>query len=135
MRKSLKKLTHDTEELYRIRANVMFNPLNEIELKFLDEQVKEGCPLGELLLCYQSLIHENNKERAVDLFEKYIKHANGGSLFDASMDFAFLSDFLRDFDMIDWSIRCLKRSAWRQFLLAKAMWSEMKKHPFKFPEA
>ncbi len=135
MRKSLKQLTRETKELYRIRESVMLRPLSEEEAGFLNEKTKEGCPLAELLLCHQALIHEGDKAKAAGLFERYIKHANGWSLFYASMDFAFLSDFLGDFDMIDWSIRCLKRSAWRQFPIAKAMWKDMKEHPFKFPEA
>lgn len=135
MKKSLKMLKHEVDELYRIRAKVMFHPLEEGELKFLEDQANENCPLGELLLCYQLLVHEGNKEKAVDLFERYIKHANGWALWHASKDFVFLSDYLRDEDLIEWSIRCLKRSAWRQFPIAKAVWKDMKEHPFKFPEA
>lgn len=135
MEKSLKKLAYVTDELYRIRESVMSHPLPEEEVVFLESQAKEGCPLGELLLCHHRLIHEGDKEMAAELFERFIKHANGPMLWGASCDFAYLSDYLRDDDLIEWSLRCLKRSAWRQFPIAKAMWKDMKEHPFRFPQA
>lgn len=48
----------------------------------------------------------------------------------ASGIFAFLGD-----EFYDWSMKCLKRAAWRQHPIAKRMYKTMKENPYKFPEA
>ncbi len=50
-------------------------------------------------------------------------------LWIASGIFAYLGD-----EYYEWSMKCLRRSAWRQFKIAKMMLKNMKENPYKFPE-
>ncbi len=55
--------------------------------------------------------------------------SNGFGLWKTSGIFAYLGD-----QYYEWSMECLRRSAWRQFKLSKMMLKDMKEHPFRFPE-
>ena len=63
-------------------------------------------------------------------WNKFFYRSNGYGLWKASGIFAYLGD-----EYYEWSMKCLKRSAWRQFKIAKMMLKDMKENPYKFPEA
>ena len=65
-----------------------------------------------------------------DFINVIYNHSNWFGLWKASGIFTYLGD-----QYYEWSMECLRRSAWRQFKLSKMMLKAMKEHPFRFPEA
>ena len=116
----------------RIRAKLLETneKLTKEEVAFVKEEADSGKPIAEFIygLCY--LLNESNEEEAGIWWNKFFYHSNGDALWVASGIFAFLGD-----EFYDWSMKCLKRAAWRHHPIAKAMYKEMKINPFKFPEA
>ena len=103
--------------------------LSKGEIMFLRTQAHKGVPLGEFDYGLYFLLVENDEKQAEDWWNKFFYHSNGYGLWKASYIFAFLGD-----EYYEWSMKCLRRSAWKQFNLSKMMLKEMKKHPFSFPE-
>lgn len=135
--KTVKKLSPDMlfsniQESWRLEDKMLKtnDPLTDEEIAFLKQHAESGAPLGEFQLGIYYLLHENDENAAEEWWNKFFYHSNGFGLWKASAIFAYLGD-----QYYEWSMRCLRRSAWRQFKLAKMMLKEMKEHPFKFPEA
>ena len=79
---------------------------------------------------FEELRINYDEKTAEEWWTKFFYHSNGYGLWKASGIFAYLGD-----KYYDLSMRCLRRSAWRQFKLSKMMLADMKKNPYKFPEA
>ena len=76
------------------------------------------------------LLNLQDEKTAEEWWSKFFYHSNGEALWKASGIFGLLGD-----EYFDWSMKCLRRSAWRQFKIAKMMLKDMKEKPYKFPEA
>ena len=129
----LKKLEFDVLETLRIERKMLSKKNEEItpeELSFILKHAESGSPLGEFDYGLYLLLYEHNEKEAEKWWTKSFYHCNGFGLWKQSGIFAYLGD-----EYYEWSMRCLRRSAWHQFPIAKRMLKEMKEHPFKFPEA
>ncbi len=126
------KLSSDLKESWRIEEKLLKtnDSLTEAEILFLKTRAEEGVPLGEFDYGLYYLLVQNDEKTAKEWCSKVFYHSNGFGLWKASGIFAYLGD-----QYYDWSMRCLRRSAWRQFKLSKMMLADMKKNPYKFPEA
>lgn len=129
---SNKKLVSDLKELWRIETKMLKtnNSLTAEEVKFLKTKAEDGVPLGEFDYGLYYLLIKNDEKTAEEWWNKFFYHCNGFGLWMASGIFSCLGDLY-----YDWSIKCLQRSARLQFELSKMMLEEMKKNPYKFPEA
>ncbi len=129
---SLSKLSSDLKESWRLEEKMLktTEPLTGEEIAFLKRHAEGGSPLGEFHLGLYYLLYENNEQEAEQWWTRFFYRSNGYGLFKASAIFAFLGD-----QYYEWSMKCLRRSAWRQFPIAKMMLKEMKEHPFRFPQA
>lgn len=130
--KSSKKLTSELKESWRIEEKLLKtnDSLTDEENVFLKTRAEEGVPLGEFDYGLYYLLVINDEKTAEEWWNRFFYHSNGYGLWRASGIFAYLGD-----QYYDWSMKCLCRSAWRQFKLSKLMLSEIKKNPYKFPEA
>ena len=130
--KSSKKLASELKESWRIEEKLLKtnDSLTDEEIAFLKNRAEEGVPLGEFDYGLYFLLSLNDEKTAEEWWNKFFYHSNGYGLWKASGVFAYLGD-----QYYDWSMRCLRRSAWRQFKLSKMMLADMKKNPYKFPEA
>ena len=130
--KSSKKLASELKESWRIEEKLLKTNdlLTDEEIAFLKTRAEEGVPLGEFDYGLYFLLSLNDEKTAEEWWNKFFYHSNGYGLWKASGVFAYLGD-----QYYDWSMRCLRRSAWRQFKLSKMMLADMKKNPYKFPEA
>ena len=130
--KSNEVLSSELKESWRLEEKLLKtnDPLSEKEIRFLKARAEEGVPLGEFSYGLYYLLHLNDEKTAEEWWNKFFYHSNGEALWKASGIFSFLGD-----EYYDWSMKCLKRAAWRQHPIAKAMYKEMKQNPFKFPEA
>lgn len=130
--KSGKKLASELKESWRIEEKLLKtnDSLTDEEIAFLKTRAEEGIPLGEFDYGLYFLLMMNDEKTAEEWWTKFFYHSNGYGLWKASGVFAYLGD-----QYYDWSMRCLRRSAWRQFKLSKMMLADMKKNPYKFPEA
>lgn len=138
MKRSLKTPFPEVDALYRIREEILglgAGPIDEADAEFLRMRADEGCPMAEHILGLHYLLERGEKEKAVGMFERFLKHANGGALFLACGDFALIYDMTHDLSWYDWSGRCLRRSAWRQFPIAKEMLKVIRANPFVANEA
>ena len=128
--KSIKILSKELEESWRIEQKLLktTNRLTDEEVKFIKSKAEEGCPLDEFLYGLYFLLSENNEKQAEEWWNKSFYHCNGFCLWRMSGIFAYLGD-----EYYEWSMKCLKKSAWRQFPIAKEMVKRFKKQPFKFP--
>ena len=128
----LKKLDYEFTEAFRIESKMLKtnNLLTEEEISFLKARAEEGAPVAEFQYGLYFFLQENDEKTANEWWNKFFYHSNGFGLWRASGIFAYLGD-----EFYDWSMKCLRRSAWRQFKLSKMMLKEMKEHPFRFPEA
>ncbi len=126
------KLSSDLKESWRIEEKLLKtnDSLTDAEILFLKTRAEEGVPLGEFDYGLYYLLVQNDEKTAEEWWSKFFYHSNGFGLWKASGIFAYLGD-----QYYDWSMRCLRRSAWRQFKLSKMMLADMKKNPYKFPEA
>lgn len=126
------KLSSDLKESWRIEEKLLKtnDSLTDAEILFLKTRAEEGVPLGEFDYGLYYLLVQNDEKTAEEWWSKFFYHSNGFGLWKASGIFAYLGD-----QYYDWSMRCLRRSAWRQFKLSKMMLAYMKKNPYKFPEA
>ena len=104
--------------------------LSEDEVSFLKEKAENGSPRYEFLYGLYFLLDRQDEKTASVWWEKCLKHANSEALWKYSGIFASLGD-----EYYEWSMRFLRRSAWRQHPIAKRMLKEMKKNPYQFPEA
>lgn len=125
------KLCSDLKESWRIEEKLLKtnDSLTDAEILFLKTRAEEGVPLIEFDYGLYYLLVQNNEKTAEEWWSKFFYHSNGFGLWKASRIFAYLGD-----QYYDWSMRCLRRSAWRQFKLSKMMLADMKKNPYKFPE-
>lgn len=135
--KTVKNLDPDSmfeelKESWRIETKMLktTKPLTADEIAFLKAKAEEGSPLGQFNYGLYYLLYENDEKTAEEWWNKFFYHCNGIGLWEASGIFAYLGD-----EYYEWSMKCLRRSAWRQFKLSKMMLKEMKAHPFKFLEA
>ena len=130
--KSWKRLEFELKEASRIESKMLktTEPLTEEEKCFLKARADEGSPLGEFQCGLYYFLQENDEKTAEVWWNKFFYHANGFGLWRASGIFAYLGD-----EFYEWSMKCLRRSAWRQFPISKRMLKFMKEHPYKFPEA
>ena len=130
--KELKRLSFDLKESWRIETKMLKTneQLTNNEIDFLKRHAESGSPLGEFDYGLYYLLFENNEKKAEEWWNKFFYHSNGFGLWKASGIFAYLGD-----QYYEWSMKCLRRSAWRQFKLSKMMLKDMKEHPFRFPEA
>ena len=130
--KSSRKLSSELKESWRIEEKLLKtnDRLTEKEISFLKARAEEGVPLGEFDYGLYYLLMENDEKTAEEWWTKFFYHSNGFGLWLASGIFAYLGD-----QYYEWSMRCLRRSAWRQFKLSKMMLADMKKKPYRFPEA
>ena len=129
---NLKRLSSDLEKSFKIEAKMLKtnDKLTEEEIDFLKNRAEEGCPRDQFNYGLYYLLNEGNEKEAEVWWNKFFYHSNGFALWRASGIFAYLGD-----EYYEWSMKCLRRSAWRQFPIAKRMLKEMKEHPFIFPEA
>lgn len=120
------------EEVVRIETKLLQTnePLTNEEIQFLKDYAESGAHLGEFNYGLSYLLKEKDEKTAEEWWNKFFYHYNGIGLWKASGIFAYLGD-----EYYEWSMKCLRRSAWRQFKLSKMMLKEMKALPFKFPEA
>ena len=101
-----------------------------MRLSIIKAEANSGSPLGEFIYGLYYLLNLQDEKTAEEWWTKFFYHSNGEALWKASGIFAFLGD-----EYYDWSMKCLRRSAWRQFKIAKMMLKDMKENPYKFPEA
>ena len=129
---NLEELELSIKKVWKIEEKILktTEPLSDGEANFLKDYASSGSPRGEFIYGLYLLLHQNNESEAEVWWNKFFYHSNGFALWRASGIFAYLGD-----EYYEWSMRCLRRSAWRQFPIAKRMLKEMKEHPFKFPEA
>lgn len=122
----------DLKETIRIELKLLKTnePLTFDEVSFIKTRAEEGVPKNEFVLGLYYLIQEENEFEADKWWTKFFYHANGYGLWKASGIFAYLGD-----QYYEWSMRCLRRSAWRQFPIAKRMLKAMKLSKFKFAQA
>lgn len=130
--KSNKILSKELEESWRIEEKLLktTNRLTDDEIQFLRVRAEGGSPLCQFVYGLFFLLNDNDEGSAEEWWNKFFYHANGYALWKASGIFAYLGD-----EYYEWSMKCLRRSAWMQFKLSKMMLKEMKEHPFRFPEA
>ena len=130
--KDLNHLESDLKESWRIEEKMLMTtkPLSAKEIKFLKARAKEGSPLGQFIYGLYYLLFEKDEKTAEVWWNKFFYRSNGYGLWKASGIFAYLGD-----EYYEWSMKCLKRSAWRQFKIAKMMLKDMKENPYKSPEA
>lgn len=128
----LKRSFSDLKECWRIEAKLLKTneKLTIEESDFIKEQAGTGSPLAEFIYGLYYLLNQNDEKKAEEWWNKFFYHSNGFGLWKASGIFAYLGD-----QYFEWSMKCLRRSAWRQFKLSKMMLKDMKEHPYKFPEA
>ena len=129
---SLKRLSSDLKEALRIEDKLLKtnDRLTEEEILFLKREAEGGAPAAEFRYGLYFLLDKNDEKTAEEWWNKFFYHCNGFGLWRASGIFAYLGD-----QYYEWSMHCLRRSAWHQFPIAKRMLKFMKEHPFKFPEA
>ncbi len=129
---SLKRMSFDLEKHFKIEVKLLTTNerLTDEEVAFLKRRSDEGAPIAEFSYGLYYLLNQNDEKTAEEWWNKFFYHANGWALWKASGIFAYLGD-----QYYEWSMRCLRRSAWRQFPIAKDMLKAMKETPFKFPEA
>ena len=130
--KDLKFLEIDLKESWRIEEKMLKTneQLTSDEIEFLKLRAEDGVPLGEFDYGLYYLLFKKDEKTAEEWWNKFFFHSNGFGLWKASGIFAYLGD-----EYYEWSMKCLRRSAWRQFKLSKMMLRDMKEHPFKFTEA
>ena len=130
--KELDRSLSDLKECWRIRAKLLKTNerLTVKEIEFIKNEADGGSPLAEFIYGLYYFLNESNQEEAEVWWNKFFYHSNGDALWVASGIFAFLGD-----EFYDWSMKCLKRAAWRQHPIAKRMYKTMKENPYKFPEA
>jgi hypothetical protein len=128
----IEKSFKELEECFRIRTKLLktTDKLTIEEKKFIKGKADAGSPLAEFTYGLYYLLNESDEKTAEEWWNKFFYHSNGDALWIASGIFAFLGD-----EYYDWSMKCLRRAAWRQHPIAKAMYKEMKENPYKFPEA
>ncbi len=129
---NLEELELSIKKVWKIEAKILKTneALSEEETTFLKDFANTGSPRGEFIYGLYLLLHQNNESEAEVWWNKFFYHSNGFALWRASGIFAYLGD-----EYYEWSMKCLKRSAWRQFPIAKRMLKEMKEYPFEFPKA
>ena len=122
----------DLKECWRIRAKLLKTNerLTIEEIGFIKKEADGGSPLAEFIYGLYYFLNERDLASAEKWWNKFFYHSNGDALWVASGIFAFLGD-----EFYDWSMKCLKRAAWRQHPIAKRMYKTMKENPYKFPEA
>ncbi len=130
--KELQRSFSDLKECFRIRDKLLktTEKLTIEESDFIKGQAETGSPLGEFIYGLYYLLNQNDEKSAEEWWNKIFYHSNGDALWVASGIFAYLGD-----EYYDWSMKCLRRAAWRQHPIAKGMLKDMKAHPYKFPEA
>ena len=130
--KDLERSFKDLQECWRIEAKLLKTneQLTIEESDFIKKEASSGSPLGEFIYGLYYLLNLQDEKTAEEWWSKFFYHSNGEALWKASDIFAFLGD-----EYYDWSMKCLRRAAWRQNPIAKAMYKEMKENPYKFPEA
>ena len=130
--KDLERSFKDLQECWRIEAKLLKTneQLTIEESDFIKAEANSGSPLGEFIYGLYYLLNLQDEKKAEEWWTKFFYHSNGEALWKASGIFAFFGD-----EYYDWSMKCLRRAAWRQHPIAKAMYKEMKENPFKFPEA
>ena len=130
--KELQRSFSDLKECFRIRDKLLktTEKLTIEESYFIKGQAETGSPLGEFIYGLYYLLNQNDEKSAEEWWNKFFYHSNGDALWVASGIFAYLGD-----EYYDWSMKCLRRAAWRQHPIAKGMLKDMKEHPYKFPEA
>lgn len=130
--KDLEWLALSLKEAWRIEAKMLEtnDKLTNEEIVFLKERAECGSPLGEFDYGLYYHLFEHDEITAEEWWNRFFYHCNGDGLWKASGIFAYLGD-----EYYEWSMKCLRRSAWKQFKLSKLMLKEMKERPFRFPEA
>ena len=130
--RDLKRLSFDLKESLRIEYKILKTneKLTSEEINFLKHGAKEGVPILEFSYGLYFLLFESDEKTAEVWWNKFFYHSNWLGLWKASGIFAYLGD-----EYYDWSMKCLRRSAWRQFKLAKMMLKTMKEKPYRFPKA
>ena len=130
--KSTEILSKELKESWRIESKLLYttNRLTQEEIEFVKVRAEQGLPISEFIYGLYFLLSKRNEKAAEEWWNKFFYHANGYALWKASGIFAYLGD-----EYYEWSMKCLRRSAWRQFKLAKMMLKEMKEQPYRFPEA
>ena len=130
--KELDRSFSDLKECWRIRAKLLETneKLTKEEVTFVKEEADSGKPIAEFIYGLYYFLNESDLSSAEKWWNKFFYHSNGDALWVASGIFAFLGD-----EFYDWSMKCIRRAAWRQHPIAKAMYKEMKENPHKFPEA
>ena len=128
----LKRSFSDLKECWRIEAKLLKTneKLTIEESDFIKGQAATGSPLSEFICGLYYLLNENDEKTAEEWWNRFFYHCNGFGLWKASGIFAYLGD-----QYYGWSMKCLRRSAWRQFKLSKMMLNDMKANPYRFPEA
>ena len=114
----------------KIENNIGNVLLDDIELSIIKEEAEQGTPRAEFDWGLIQIYCFNDVKNAQEWFDKCLKHMNGDGLLRCSGIFANMGD-----EWIDYSIKYLKRAAWRQNPIAKRMIIKMKECPFKYPEA
>ena len=135
MKTSLKTINKEFKEILRIESIIGTKDITESDANFLKKRAESGSPRAMFDYGLFLLINKEIKEDAILWFNRHLKVCNGYGLWRASGIFAQLFDEYQDLDWYEWSIKCLRRSAWRQFKLAKKMLKDMKENPYSFPEA
>ncbi len=130
--KNLKILEFDLKESWRIEEKMLKTneQLTTNEIEFLRFKAEQGVPLCEFNYGLYYLLFERDEKKAEEWWIKFFYHSNGFGLWKASGIFACLGD-----EYYEWSMKCLRRSAWKQFKLSKMMLRDMKEYPYKFPKA
>ena len=121
----------DLEELLRIDEKMLISnePLTTEEIELLRLKAEEGIALHAFYYGVYFHLYEHDKEKAEEWWNKFFYHATGFGLWRASNVFAHFGGHYQE-----WSMRCLRRSAWKQFKLAKMKLSSLKEHPSKLLE-
>lgn len=98
MKISLKKLDFEIKEMFRIGKLIGTDKITDADVNFLLKQATDGVPVSEFQYGLYLLLNLKKKEEAIVYFKKFLKHANGYGLWEASGRFAKLFDDLIDYD-------------------------------------
>lgn len=121
----IKTMSFDLKKTWKIEQKLIKDKenLNEKEVKLLKKQANSGEPLSQFLYGLYFYLDEASDEKAEYWYNIFFYCANGRLLYHASTIFALLNDEY-------WSMKCLRRSAWKKHSVAMRMLKAMKKTPY-----
>ena len=126
MENKIKAMSFDLKKTWRIEKKLLKDKenLNEKEVALLKKQANSGDPYSQFLYGLYFYLDLNDDKQAEYWYNEFFYRANSRLLFNASMIFASLNDEY-------WSMKCLRRSAWKKHNLAMRMLKAMKEKTYE----